>query len=61
VLALVFSGHLPAIMLHNGLLIPLYALVILGLSYPNWISRLLSPSWLILLGEASVVSQKYVA
>ncbi len=52
-LALIFSDHLPAMMLHNGLLIPFYALLILGMSYPNWLSRLFSAKWLVLLGEAS--------
>jgi peptidoglycan/LPS O-acetylase OafA/YrhL len=53
VTGLFFSAYLPAVMLHNGLLIPFYALLLLGISYPNWISRLLSAPWLMLLGEAS--------
>jgi peptidoglycan/LPS O-acetylase OafA/YrhL len=52
-LALLFADHLPFLALHNGLLLPLYAMVVLGLSQPNWITRLLSGSALILLGEAS--------
>lgn len=51
--ALYFSGHFPFVLLHNGLLIPLSALAILGLSYDNVLTRLLSPKWLTLLGEAS--------
>ncbi len=52
-IALFYSAYLPAVMLHNGLLIPFYAPLLLGISYPNWISRLLSAPWLMLLGEAS--------
>lgn len=51
--ALELSGHLPFVLLHNGLLLPLFALVILGLSYNNLLSRLLSGNILVLLGEAS--------
>jgi peptidoglycan/LPS O-acetylase OafA/YrhL len=50
---LLFSEHLPRIMIHQGLFIPFYSLIILGLCGENWISKLLSPAWLILLGEAS--------
>lgn len=51
--ALLFADRLPYIALHNGLLLPFYAMVVLGLSQPNWMTRLLSGSALILLGEAS--------
>lgn len=51
--ALLLSNHLPFLLLHNGLLLPLYALLLLGLSRPNWLSRVLSTSWLVLLGESS--------
>ena len=51
--ALLFANYLPFIALHNGLLIPVYALIILGLSQPNWMTRALSGSTLVLLGEAS--------
>jgi peptidoglycan/LPS O-acetylase OafA/YrhL len=51
--ALMLSDHLPYILLHNGLLIPIFALLILGLSQPNWLSRLLAFPPLVLLGEAS--------
>jgi peptidoglycan/LPS O-acetylase OafA/YrhL len=40
-------------MINNGLFIPLYSFIIVGLSDRNWMSRLLSVSWLVLLGEAS--------
>jgi peptidoglycan/LPS O-acetylase OafA/YrhL len=53
VIALFQSQHLPSVMLHNGLLIPIFALIILGLAEPHWLSRLLSASPLVLLGEAS--------
>jgi len=51
--ALMGSDHLPFIALHNGLLIPFFALIVLGLSEPTWLSRLLSVAPLVLLGEAS--------
>jgi peptidoglycan/LPS O-acetylase OafA/YrhL len=51
--ALFLSAHLPNVMISNGLFIPLYSLIILGLSDRNWWSRALSGSWLVLLGEAS--------
>ena len=44
----------PEILLQHGLLAPVFALAILALASGNrLISRLLSPSWLIVLGEAS--------
>ena len=54
-LALLFSNHLPAVFLHDGLLIPVFAAILLGLSQPNLLTRLLSVSFLVLLGEASYV------
>ena len=51
--ALVLSDHLPFLLLHNGLLIPLFAITIVGLSYDNSLVRALSGNWLVLLGEAS--------
>src|ERR1035437_1307407 len=44
--ALFLSGHFPKVMMHNGLFIPMYSLIVLGLSDRNWLSRLLSASWL---------------
>lgn len=51
--ALMLANHFPFVMLHNGLFLPLFAVLLLGLSGDNWLSRLLSPKWLVLLGEAS--------
>ncbi len=50
---LAFGNHLPYVMLHNGLLIPLQCAVILGLTGHHWLARALSHPWLMLLGEAS--------
>ena len=53
VLALFFADHLPYVVLHNGLLIPIYVLLLLGLAEDNVLSRLLSGPFLVLLGESS--------
>lgn len=53
VLVLGISTHLPYVMLHNGLLIPVQCAVILGLSGQHWLTRVLSHPWLMVLGEAS--------
>jgi peptidoglycan/LPS O-acetylase OafA/YrhL len=53
IIALMLANHLPFVMLHNGLLLPLFAALLIGLCEPNWLSRLLSAPWLMLLGEAS--------
>lgn len=50
---LVLSNHFPCLLMHNGLFIPIYSMIILGLSEENWLSRLLSAPLLVLLGEAS--------
>jgi len=50
---LMLANHLPLILLHNGLLIPIFGLLLLGLGEPNWFSSVLSNPVLILLGEAS--------
>jgi peptidoglycan/LPS O-acetylase OafA/YrhL len=50
---LFYGEKLPALMLHNGLLIPLYAVLMLGLAQNNWLTRALSWTPLVLLGEAS--------
>lgn len=52
-IAFAFSDHFPNVMMFDGLFIPFYTLIVLGLSEPNWLSKLLSAPWLILLGEAS--------
>jgi peptidoglycan/LPS O-acetylase OafA/YrhL len=51
--ALALSWHLPFLMLHNGLLMPLAALLVLGLTQRNVISTVLSAAPMLLLGEAS--------
>lgn len=53
IVALFLANHMPFILLHNGLLIPLFAAVLLGLCQKNAISRLLGWAPLVLLGEAS--------
>jgi peptidoglycan/LPS O-acetylase OafA/YrhL len=50
---LILSNHFPDVLMHNGLFLPIYAMIILGLSEENWLSRLLSAPLLVLLGEAS--------
>lgn len=52
-LGLYFADRLPALMLHNGLLLPFYAMVLLGLSGENWLACLLAWRPLVVLGEAS--------
>ena len=52
-ITLFFGDRLPFVMLHNGLLLPLFAVIILGLCGTNWLSRLMSNTGLVLLGEAS--------
>lgn len=50
---LLLANHIPFVLLHNGLLIPIFGILILGLTESNWLSRLLSSPLLVLLGEAS--------
>ena len=50
---LMLANHLPFVVLHNGLLLPFFSMIILGLAESNWLSRLLSIPVLVLLGEAS--------
>lgn len=50
---LMMTNHLPFVMIHNGLLLPFFAILLLGLCGENWLSRLLSVPWMVLLGEAS--------
>jgi peptidoglycan/LPS O-acetylase OafA/YrhL len=47
------SGKLPFLMLHNGLLAPVFALLIYHLAHRGAPSRALSAGWIVLLGEAS--------
>ncbi len=51
--ALLCGDHMPYLALHNGLLIPIYAILLVGLGTSNWLSRALSLPFLVLLGEAS--------
>lgn len=51
--AFALSDHMPVIMLSNGLLLPLSAMLLLGLAQDHAFSRLLSGNVLVLLGEAS--------
>ena len=52
-IALTWSWHMPFILLHNGLLLPLFALLIVGLTQQNIFSKVLSYAPMLLLGEAS--------
>ena len=47
------SARLPFLLLHNGLLLPLYAAIILGLCYPGPLGRSLSSKPMLILGETS--------
>jgi peptidoglycan/LPS O-acetylase OafA/YrhL len=51
--ALFFADRLPFVLLHNGLLIPAYILVLYGLARPNLVSDVLSWKPFVLAGEAS--------
>ena len=51
---LMLAEHLPYIALHNGLLIPAYGLILVGLSQPNWLTRLLSAPLLVLLWRSQL-------
>jgi peptidoglycan/LPS O-acetylase OafA/YrhL len=53
ILVLALSDYLPYVLLHNGLLIPIFGMLLLGLGEPNWFSGILSNPVLILFGEAS--------
>ena len=52
-MTLAFGNHLPYVLLHNGLLVPLQCALILGFTGKHWLARFLSHPWLMLLGEAS--------
>ena len=51
--ALAYSWHMSFLMLHNGLLLPLFALLVIGLTRPNIVSKAFSVAPMLLLGEAS--------
>jgi peptidoglycan/LPS O-acetylase OafA/YrhL len=49
-----FSNHIPLLVMSNGILLPVSALIILGLAnIRGWLARLLSFRYLVILGEAS--------
>ena len=48
-----FGNHMPYLFMHDGMLMPLYAMVILALAGRNFLSRLFSIYPLIVIGEAS--------
>jgi peptidoglycan/LPS O-acetylase OafA/YrhL len=50
---LYFGSHMPYLFMHDGLLMPLYGMVVLALAGRNFIARLFSVYPLIIIGEAS--------
>jgi peptidoglycan/LPS O-acetylase OafA/YrhL len=50
---LYFGSHMPYLFMHDGLLMPLYGMVVLALAGRNFIARLFSIYPLIIIGEAS--------
>jgi len=48
-----FGTHMPYLFMHDGLLMPIYALIVLGLAGRNFLTRLFSVYPLIVVGEAS--------
>jgi peptidoglycan/LPS O-acetylase OafA/YrhL len=53
-LVVVYSAYIPFVVIHDGLLIPISALAIIGCASGNeLLGRLLSPRFLVVLGEAS--------
>jgi peptidoglycan/LPS O-acetylase OafA/YrhL len=46
-------GYLPYPMLHTGMLTPLFALLILGLSGDHWISKILAVRPMVIVGEST--------
>ena len=50
---LYFGDHMPYVLMHDGLLMPLFALSILGLAGNNFIARILSFSLFTWIGRAS--------
>jgi peptidoglycan/LPS O-acetylase OafA/YrhL len=49
----IISPHIPYLMLHGGLLLPLFAMLVFGLSGPHIISSVFSWGPLLLIGESS--------
>ena len=53
-IAIEFANQIPLLAMSNGLLLPVYGLLILGLTnIRGWISSLLSHKYLVILGESS--------
>ncbi len=50
---LAFADHIPYVLLHNGLLAPAFAALILGLATSTPVTKALSARWIVLLGESS--------
>lgn len=50
---LYFGDHMPYVYMHDGLLMPVYGAIILGLAGENFMTRLLSVLPLLVVGEAS--------
>ena len=48
-----FGEHMPYLFMHDGMLMPLYGMVVLALAGQNFLSRLFSIYPLIVIGEAS--------
>jgi peptidoglycan/LPS O-acetylase OafA/YrhL len=49
----IVSPHVPYLVLHGGLLLPLFAMLVFGLSGPHIISSIFSWGPLLLIGESS--------
>jgi peptidoglycan/LPS O-acetylase OafA/YrhL len=52
-IVLFYGSYMPYVFMHDGLLMPLYAMMILGLAGQNFLSRLFSLAPLLAVGEAS--------
>jgi peptidoglycan/LPS O-acetylase OafA/YrhL len=52
-IVLFFGSHMPYLFMHDGLLMPLYGMVVLALAGRNFLVRLFSVYPLIVIGEAS--------
>jgi peptidoglycan/LPS O-acetylase OafA/YrhL len=50
---LYFGGHMPYLFMHDGMLMPLYGMVVLGLAGRNFLTRLFTIYPLVVIGEAS--------
>lgn len=50
---LAFADHIPYVLLHNGLLAPAFAALVLGLATSTPVTKAMSARWVVLLGESS--------